>query len=226
MIHSALKKFRSQLASARAQRDLEREIDRVTPYTFCSRDKLHSLITRCNHLNRHRIAGDFVECGTYKGGSAAIIAPRLLEDRKLWLYDSFEGMPESSDKDGTAARQFVGEGKACVEEVRQLVRRSGAPEDRLVIRKGWFQETFSEPLPEKVALLHCDADWYESVMLVLETFYPLVSDGGIIILDDFGYWEGCREAFYDYCHRHNLKPLVERISSDQLFWYKNKQSNR
>ena len=63
-------------------------------------------------------------------------------------------------------------------------------------------------------------------MLVLETFYPLVSDGGIIILDDFGYWEGCREAFYDYCHRHNLKPLVERISSDQLFWYKNKQSNR
>lgn len=226
MIRRAFTRLRSQLDSARVQRAIDREIDRVIPYTYCSREKLRSLIARCQHLNRHRIAGDFVECGTCRGGSAAVVSRRLAEDRKLWLYDSFEGMPESSERDGVHARQFVGEGKANVEEVRQLLLRSGAPEDRLVIRKGLFDDTFRQQLPEKVALLHCDADWYDSVMLVLETFYPLVADGGIIILDDFGYWEGCREAFYDYCHRHNLKPLVERISSDQLFWCKNKHSNR
>jgi len=226
MIRSTLSKLRSQLNAVASRRGIEKEIDRVSPYTFCSREKLRSLIARCDYLNWHHVPGDFVECGTCRGGSAAILSRRLPENRKLWLYDSFEGMPESSDKDGAEARKFVGEGKANVEEVRQLVESSGTPENRLIIRQGLFHDTFKQPLADKVALLHCDADWYESVMLVLETFYPHVAVGGIIILDDFGYWEGCREAFYDYCSRNDIKPLVERVSTDQLFWYKDKQSNR
>jgi hypothetical protein len=98
--------------------------------------------------------------------------------------------------------------------------------ERYTIREGWFHDTFKDTLPSQVALLHCDSDWYESVSLVLETFYPLVPDGGCVILDDFGFWEGCREAFYEFCHRHGEKPLLERVERDQAFWIKKRTCNR
>jgi O-methyltransferase len=81
-------------------------------------------------------------------------------------------------------------------------------------------------LPERVALLHCDADWYDSVHIVLRTFYPLIPPGGCVILDDFGYWEGCREAFYDFCLQRGEKPLLERLEADQAYWIKGKTHNR
>jgi O-methyltransferase len=68
--------------------------------------------------------------------------------------------------------------------------------------------------------LHIDADWYDSVFYSLETFYQRVSDGGFIVLDDFGHWEGAREAFYDFCMEHSIKPLIERTGYTQAFWRK------
>jgi O-methyltransferase len=201
-------------------------IDKVEPYTFCSKDKLKSLIQLCNYINFQKIPGDLVECGTYKGGSAAVISRYLGKDRHLWLYDSFEGMPETSNKDGEKAKEYVGKGVASEDDVYEILKLVGTNLDKITIKKGFFHNSFTEEIPEQIAFLHCDADWYESVMLVLRTFYHRIPDGGVIVLDDFGYWEGCREAFYDFCKEYDIKPLVERVSSDQLFWYKGKTSNR
>jgi len=201
-------------------------INQVGPYTFCSKDKLRSLIKLGNYINSQKIPGDLVECGTCKGGSAAVISRYLGKDRHLWLYDSFEGMPETSNKDGEKAKEYVGKGVASEEDVCEVLKLVGTNLDQVTIKKGFFHHSFTEKTPEKIAFLHCDADWYESVILVLRTFYHLIPDGGVIVLDDFGYWEGCREAFYDFCKEYNIKPLVERVSSDQLFWYKGKISNR
>lgn len=198
----------------------------VKPYTFCSESKLSNLINLCNQINHSHIDGDFVECGTYKGGSAAVLSRYLGETRKLWLYDSFEGMPITTKQDGKVATEYIGKGAVPVEDVYSILNKVGADLSKITIMKGYFEETFRRPLPEKVALLHCDADWYESVLLTLRTFYDLVPEGGIIILDDFGYWEGAREAFYDFVKERGIKPLLERIGIDQLYWVKGKTTNR
>ncbi|MCU0549685.1 MAG: TylF/MycF family methyltransferase [Leptolyngbya sp. Prado105] len=200
-------------------------LQQVQPYTLCTSDRLTNLAALCEYLNLNQIAGDFVECGTYKGGSAAVIST-LLGSRHLWLYDSFAGMPPTTDKDSDAAKDWVGECVATIEELKTILRTVGTEEQSYTIRAGWFETTFQTELPQQIALLHCDADWYDSVTLVLETFYPRIVPGGCVVLDDFGYWEGCREAFYDFCARHQEKPVLERIGPDQAFWIKGRLHNR
>lgn len=205
---------------------IETLLTQVEPYTYCGERKLRSLIQLCEYLNTNHIPGDFVECGTYKGGSAAVLSTQLSHDRHLWLYDSFQGMPPTSDKDGYAAKQWVGRCFASVAEVEEVLQIVGMTPTQYTIQAGWFEQTFQQPLPETVALLHCDADWYDSVLLVLETFYPRIPVGGCIVLDDFGFWEGCREAFYDFCYKHHEKPVIERVDVDQAYWIKGKTHNR
>jgi lipopolysaccharide transport system ATP-binding protein len=192
----------------------------LQPYTLCSRARLENLAKLANQVNCQNIPGDFVECGTYKGGSAALLSRFLNLERHLWLYDSFQGMPSTSAKDGENAAEWVGKCVADVSDLQEALSHVSAPLEQCHIKPGWFKETFQEKLPEQVALLHCDADWYESVFLVLNTFYDRIPKGGCIILDDFGYWEGCREAFYDFCRQRNEKPLLERIGSTQAYWIK------
>lgn len=201
-------------------------IRKVRPYTLCSAERIRSLIKLAQYLNLNAIEGDFVECGTYKGGTAAILSKYMGVNRHLWLYDSFEGMPDTVERDGEEAKKWVGECVGTIEDVKEAMRLVSTNEDCYTTKKGWFEQTFHEKLPEKVALLHCDADWYDSVTLVLETFYKLIPEGGCVVLDDFGYWEGCREAFYDFCSKHNEKPLLERAGNLQAYWIKGKLNNR
>lgn len=199
---------------------------KIRPYTLSSYERIKTLIELSHYLNLNAVEGDFVECGTYKGGTAAVLSKHMSVSRHLWLYDSFEGMPTTSEKDGEVAKEWVGKCVGTVEDVKEVMSLVSTSEEHYTIKKGWFDQTFCEKLPEKVALLHCDADWYDSVALVLETFYKLIPEGGCIVLDDFGYWEGCREAFYDFCLKNNEKPLLERVGNTQAYWIKGKSSNR
>lgn len=207
--------------------EIENLFPKIQAYTYCSIGKLNTLKKACEYINRNSISGDCVECGTYKGGSAAIISKYMDSNRHLWLYDSFAGLPETSPVDGEDAKQWIGGCYAHVEDVYEVMNLVGTSGDRYTIKKGWFKDTFvADGLPEKVALLHCDADWYDSVYLVLDTFYHRISEGGCIILDDFGFWEGCREAMYDFCFTYKVKPLIERVETDQAFWIKGRTNNR
>ena len=201
-------------------------LQQVRPYTLASAKKLGNLKRLASSTTERGIEGDFVECGTYKGGSAAVLGSALTAGRHLWLYDSFEGMPDVKEIDGTDAGEWVGRLRASDDDVREILTSVGLSRHQYTIRKGWFDQTFLQPLPERVALLHCDADWHASVTAVLETFYPRLPEGGVVILDDFGWWEGCREAFYDFCARHGEKPLLERVDCDQAYWIKGKTNNR
>jgi O-methyltransferase len=201
-------------------------LERVRPYTMMSRSKLRNLKRLASQVVSDGVAGDFVECGTCKGGSSAVIASALRSDRHLWLYDSFEGLPEAGDVDGPAALAWTGGARAVEQDVIDVLTATGIRPERYTIRKGWFEDSFQQPLPKQVAFLHCDADWHDSVLLTLETFYPLMADGGIVVLDDFGWWEGCREAFYSFCWRHDERPLLERCGSDQAWWIKGKTHSR
>jgi O-methyltransferase len=235
MVPSILQRAKAALAAGnneppnreRATVELDAKLLRqVRPYTLASAKKLGNLKRLASSTTERGIEGDFVECGTYKGGSAAVLGSALTAGRHLWLYDSFEGMPDVKEIDGMDAAEWVGRLRASDDDVREILTSAGLSRHQYTIRKGWFDQTFLQPLPERVALLHCDADWHASVTAVLETFYPRLPEGGVAILDDFGWWEGCREAFYDFCARHGEKPLLERVDCDQAYWIKGKTNNR
>jgi O-methyltransferase len=211
-----------------AQQSLAPEfIQALADYTLCTPNRLDNLWRLAKYLDIHGVVGDFVECGTYKGGTAAVLASTMGHNtRHLWLYDSFEGMPQTTEKDGADAGHWVGSCVAAQADLEAALALTALGSDRYTIRPGWFEQTFQQPLPEKIALLHCDADWYASVTEVLETFYPRLVDGGAVIFDDFGFWEGCREAVFDFCHRYRLAPLIERVGPDQAFWIKGRTHNR
>lgn len=203
------------------------DLTAMNGYTMSGLAVVEKLYRLGQDVAGRNIAGDFVECGVCDGGSAAALAYGLGDcDRRVWLYDSFEGLPPTTGLDGQFAETYVG---ACVgseERVREALAIARIPNHRVVIRRGWFQDTFQQALPDSVALLHVDADWYESVLLSLDTFYDRVPDGGVILLDDFGHWEGCREAFYDFAQQRKIKPLLERFGHTQAFWVKGRTDNR
>jgi O-methyltransferase len=202
-------------------------LERIASYSMAGTLVLRSQFHLACDVHARGIPGDFVECGVYNGGSAAAVACAFRDtSRAAWLYDSFEGLPESTARDGEEAKKWTGGCHGSVEAVFEAMALADFPRERCVIRKGWFQETFKEELPERIALLHVDADWYESAILCLRTFYDRVSDGGVILLDDFGCWEGCREAFYDFVQERGLKPLCERFGFSQMFWVKGRTNNR
>lgn len=206
-------------------------VQALADYTLCTPNRLNNLWRLAQYMDIHQVAGDIVECGTYKGGTAAALAATMLNNplnnqRHLWLYDSFAGMPQTTEKDGVDASNWVGSCVAAQDDVEAALALVGLPQDRYTIRPGWFSQTFQQPLPDRIALLHCDADWYESVTEVLDTMYDRIVDGGCVVFDDFGFWEGCREAVFDFCKRRNIAPLIERVGPDQAFWIKGRTHNR
>jgi len=198
----------------------------LAEHTYCRPSKLRSLVKIANRVEEFGVPGDYVECGTYKGGSAALLGATMGAGRHLWLFDSFAGMPATSEIDGEEAGQWVGDCVASQEDVEKALAITGVAKERRTIRAGWFSDSLIDPLPERIALLHVDADWHDSVMTVLERLFPRVSEGGAVVLDDFGHWEGCREAFYDFCAKYRIRPLLERFENDQAFWFKGRAHNR
>ena len=201
--------------------DVDELIMLVRPYTLLDSMRLAVLHGLCQEALL--VEGEVVECGVCNGGSAAMLAAILRDcpDSTLWLYDVFDDAPPAEAFSSATAGY-----SSSVDTVLQVLRRVDFPLDRAVIRKGMFEETFRQPLPAEIRLLHIDAECYDSVLDALCTFYPLVSEGGIIILDDFGHWEGAREAFYDFCAQQNIRPLLERVGYTQAFWRKDHEHNR
>ena len=201
---------------------------KVREYTIVSHPRLKALYTLTKKLDFPHVAGDIVECGVYNGGSAAVMAyaaKRSPMKRNIWLFDSFEGMPVPTEKDGTKAFEMFHDrwNAGDVSKVKGIFRDLSIPDARVHIVKGWFHNTF--PLVEipRIALLHIDADWYQSVNACLEKFYDLVQPGGVIVLDDYGLWEGCQRATDEFIERRNLE--VKLVPVDYASHYFSKPLN-
>jgi hypothetical protein len=200
----------------------------VHPYTMTTPERVFALRQSVQYVVRHNIPGDIVECGVWKGGSMMAVARTLIElgatDRRLYLFDTFEGMPPPSEVD----REFSGAPAAAVlaasdrrtnvvwaysplDDVKQAMASTGYDEDKLVYVPGKVEDTVPERSPDAIALLRLDTDWYESTYHELKHLYPRLSVGGVLILDDYGHWEGARKAVDQYVGEHNLKLLLNRI---------------
>jgi len=202
---------------------------RVKEYTMTTPERIASLCNAVNYLVKNNIQGDFVECGVWRGGSTMAAIDTLIkaEDktRRIYLYDTFEGMSEPSEFDkvftGTAAEELMNSSDkedpasvwcySALEEVKNNVGRLQYPAELVNYVKGKVEDTIPGNVPQKIALLRLDTDWYESTRHELIHLYPLLVKGGVIIIDDYGHWEGARKAVDEYIADNKLPLLLNRI---------------
>jgi O-methyltransferase len=207
--------------------------DSVRQYTMTTESRVYGLISAVEYLVRAGIPGDIVECGVWRGGSmmAALLTLRACGDtaRHAWLYDTFTGMPDpSSEKDGAREKAMFQELKRpdgssnwCrseLDEVKANLARSGYPAESIHFVPGMVEETIPHSIPERIALLRLDTDWYESTRHELEHLFPRLSPGGVMIVDDYGDWAGSRQAVDEYFARMKITGMLHRLDySARLF---------
>lgn len=202
---------------------------KVKPYTMTTPERIASLCNAVNYLVKNNIEGDFVECGVWRGGSTMAAIDTLLKagdkSREIYLYDTYEGMSEPTEVDkvftGTDALELMNTTEredptsvwcySTIEEVQNNVGGLGYPAAKVHFVKGKVEDSIPGTLPGKIALLRLDTDFYESTKHELEHLYPLLVPGGVIIIDDYGHWEGARKAVDEYIDGHKLPLLLNRI---------------
>jgi hypothetical protein len=206
-----------------------RIVERVMPYTMTSVARIQAVIDAVRYCEAREISGAFAECGVWRGGSvlAMILAlqQRGAEPRDIHLYDTFEGMTEPTEADGSALNEWLasrdGDGRAWPdmfgahvfqeEGVRKTLLATGYPAERLHFVRGPVEKTIPEHSPGTLALLRLDTDWYESTRHELEHLYPLLEDAGVLIIDDYGHWDGARRAVDEYFAQRAAPLLLNRI---------------
>jgi O-methyltransferase len=191
---------------------LRRISARVRPYTMTSKVRVAALCQSVAYLEHRRIPGDFVECGVWRGGSMMAVALTLLDlgaqTRRLHLFDTFEGMPAPSDADrdlhGQPAEQYLDDDRARTElicpldQVRQTLAGTGYDPGLMSFVAGKVETTLPAAAPDQIALLRLDTDWYASTRHELRHLYPRLVPGGVLIIDDYGHWQGARQAVDEY----------------------------
>ena len=192
---------------------------KLLPYTMGGYKALENAFEIVKRVEINNIKGDLVECGVAKGGTAAMLTLASSyfgkQKRKKWFFDSFEGLPETTNDDyiNGKAGKFIrplpkGSCLGTLDEVSDLIfRKLKISKDDVYLVKGWFQNTlpiYKEKI-DKIAVLRLDGDWYESTKIPLENLYFKVNKGGIIIIDDYGTCYGSKKATDQFLIRNNIQ---------------------
>jgi O-methyltransferase len=199
--------------------------------TMTSVPRLGALVDAVRYIERRGVKGAFAECGVWRGGSVLGMILTLQEldaaPRDIYLYDTFEGMTEPTDEDtsphhapatelwkqsgGQPWPELFNQETFNEDDVRQALLATGYPEERLHFVRGRIEDTIPDEAPDRLALLRLDTDWYESTRHELEHLYPRLVEHGVLIVDDYGHWEGCRRAVDEYFGRSEAPILLSRI---------------
>lgn len=220
--------------AAAGDREKLRAVELVQPYTMVGFERLMNAWDVVKRAEARRLPGAIVECGVFKGGSAAVMTMAASRDRHMWLFDSFEGLPEPTAEDGAMAAEYSGDraGGAldpigqCVgplDVVKELFfEKLRVDPSRVHIRQGWFQQTLPAARHEigPIAVLRLDGDWYDSTKVCLENLYDLVIAGGFVVIDDYGYWEGCRRAVDEFFAARKLEVDLVQVDDSGVWFMK------
>lgn len=197
------------------------------PNTMTSFERGLALYRAVRHLVAADVRGAFVECGVWRGGSAAIMAASLVAlgraDREIILFDTFEGMTPPSDSDvdidGGDARtamereaarrdQSLIWARAPLDGVRAVMAATGYPPERVTYVVGDVRRTLTKADTGDIALLRLDTDFYDSTRAELDALYPRLVSGGVLLIDDYGHWRGCRAAVDEYFSEPGRSPVL------------------
>ena len=215
-------------------------------WTMCSPLNKHLLMESVRYIHRNNVPGDFVECGVWRGGMMQIVARTLISEtlndpnpsklRKLWLFDTFEGMPAPShelDRDmykgEHASAKMKREPKigpngthtiwclADLEDVVSGMELTEYPTTHLNYVKGLVEDTLPKNSPEKISILRVDTDWYSSTKHILNSLFEKVVSGGVVIFDDYESWEGARTAINEFFNEQGIIPLLIRLDKGRVY---------
>ena len=209
-------------------------IQAVSPYTMIKRDRLFALIQAVRYLVKNDVQGAMVECGVWRGGAMGAVALTLKaqgQTRPMYLFDTFEGMsiPTEEDKTfggGDAMGEFLekrtGEESsdwcmASLEDVQANLTRLGLDTNDFRFVKGMVEDTIPTEAPSgDIALLRLDTDWYKSTKHEMDHLFPKLVPGGVLIIDDYGDWEGARQAVDEYLDNHSIRMLLTRVDGSVI----------
>lgn len=209
--------------------DFEELYEKTKEYTMTSSERMYAIYKAIEYLEVNNIQGDIVECGVWRGGSIMLTSYALKRlkntKRNMYLFDTFAGMTEPSDADKTVYdnasardiwnKQVLPKGNewcyASIDDVKSNVYSTGYPKERFIFVKGDVVNTLKKTVPNHIALLRLDTDWYKSTKRELEVLFPRLVHGGVIIIDDYGHWKGAREAVDEYFSTTKYKVLLNRI---------------
>lgn len=209
-------------------------LSRVRPLTMTSIERILATIDATRYVASRGVPGSLVECGVWRGGSVLAMILTLqnlgIDDRDIYLYDTFAGMTEPtavdvSAQDGPALpawKEAAAQGRRAwdwafapdvygLEQVRTAVLSSGYPESRMHFVAGPVEETIPGVAPNSIALVRLDTDWYESTRHELVHLYPRLESHGVLLIDDYGHWRGARRAVDEYFSEHPPRPMLGRI---------------
>jgi hypothetical protein len=202
---------------------------KVQPYTMTSAERIYALIEAVNYITKHNVEGAIVECGVWKGGSMLAVAETLhnqqSSERELYLYDTYEGMPAPTEHDKDFTGKDAGDilnknhnkeenlvwAYSPLDTVQKTLSLSAYNKEKIKYIVGKVEDTIPADIPEKIALLRLDTDWYESTKHELIHLFPRLQKGGVIIIDDYGFWKGARKAVDEYFAENNIQILLNRI---------------
>jgi hypothetical protein len=208
-----------------------RVFEQVRDYTMTSPERVIALHAAVRYVAGERIPGAMVECGVWRGGSMMAVAQTLVDvgdtDRDLFLYDTFEGPPDPTEIDVAKdpahfarprRKKATGEVPVVLqllplEEIKQVLRSTGYPEDRMHFVVGNVMETIPAQAPDEIAILRLDTDSYTSTRHELEQLFPRVVDGGVVIIDDYASFAGSGEATDEFLASQGINPLLHRIDA-------------
>ncbi|MFO0765100.1 MAG: TylF/MycF/NovP-related O-methyltransferase [Patescibacteria group bacterium] len=203
------------------------DVQACKPFTMTSMERLLVLDEAADYVTRQRIDGAIVECGVWRGGSSMMMAKSLMrrgdQSREVYLYDTYEGMSEPTADDvslhGSAAEKkydsTIKDGHsdwcyASIEDVTSNMKSTGYDAAK-PFRERQAEDTIPATVPEKIAILRLDTDWYESTKHEMEQLYPRLVPGGVLIIDDYGHWQGAKKAIEEYFASHGGRPFMHRI---------------
>jgi O-methyltransferase len=205
-------------------------LEQVRPYSMTTVERLYGLWTSVRYLIEAGIEGDFVEAGVWRGGSVMLMARELLRSgakpRPLWLYDTFAGLPKPDETldidvlgnrgiDGWQAHNVTGDTStwafADEAEVRANMTSTGYPGEHLRFVVGKVEETVPAQVPDRIALLRIDTDWYASYKHLLNSMYDRLVPGGVLLLDDYGHFLGARRAVDEFRRERGIHQPLMRL---------------
>jgi hypothetical protein len=217
----------SPIADIDADSDFIEIFNLCRPYSMTSKEAMYCLYCSVKNIIDNNIPGDFVECGVWRGGSsllAAMTFRKFNDVRSFWMYDTYEGMSAPTYRDvdisGGLAKDYIeaygDDGRWCYADLNDVITTFNnfdlcGPEYKFI--KGDVEKTLASESPDKISILRLDTDWYESTKIELNALYPKIAVGGMLIVDDYGYWKGSRMAVDEYfCDKY--KPLLMRVNSE------------
>jgi O-methyltransferase len=218
---------RFPVESSSADEDIYRYV-RKRNLTTASDERLFATIMACRHVVQAGVPGDFVECGVWRGTNsilAASVFANLHSDKAVWCFDTFAGMTAPTEVDvnyrgEVASMKFEKTRRAAhtdwcyapLSEVKANFAGAGVLSERVIFIEGDVVKTLTESrnLPKAISVLRLDTDWYKSTRAELEALYPLLSLGGILIIDDYGHWGGARKAVDEYFAKGG-RPFLQYI---------------